>query len=442
MRYDKQQLEKDLLLYAVTDRSWLDGQTLAQQTEEALKGGVTFVQIREKDLCREEFSKEARELKALCQAYGVPFVVNDDVELAMEVDADGVHVGQSDMEAGCVREKLGPDKIIGVSARTVEEALLAQERGADYLGVGAVFHTSSKADAADVSFQTLREICRYPGDRHRRHYQGKCNGACRQRHLRRGSDQRHLCQPGPQESGGGTESSSAAGGGTGKRTVMIRGAVFDIDGTLLDSLGIWEEADERYLMEQGIRPEKDLGRILYPMTMQEACAYIRKHYPVKDTESGIAASILKIVENFYQKEAPLKEGAAGFSLSQEGLPIIAATTGEKELADAAFRRLGIRQLFREILTCTQIGAGKDRPKIYEEAARLMGSRPEETLVFEDAFYAVKTAAAAGFVTVGVRDPYNDGDKEKIIETADYYLEDLTDFPGFRETLRASGKLSG
>ena len=99
MRYDKQQLEKDLLLYAVTDRSWLDGQTLAQQTEEALKGGVTFVQIREKDLCREEFSKEARELKALCQAYGVPFVVNDDVELAMEVDADGVHVGQSDMEA-------------------------------------------------------------------------------------------------------------------------------------------------------------------------------------------------------------------------------------------------------------------------------------------------------------------------------------------------------
>lgn len=160
MRYDKQQLEKDLLLYAVTDRSWLDGQTLAQQTEEALKGGVTFVQIREKDLCREEFSKEARELKALCQTYGVPFVVNDDVELAMEVDADGVHVGQSDMEAGRVREKLGPDKIIGVSARTVEEALLAQERGADYLGVGAVFHTSSKADAADVSFQTLREICR------------------------------------------------------------------------------------------------------------------------------------------------------------------------------------------------------------------------------------------------------------------------------------------
>ena len=159
MRYDKQQLEKDLLLYAVTDRSWLDGQTLAQQTEEALKGGVTFVQIREKDLCREEFSKEARELKALCQAYGVPFVVNDDVELAMEVDADGVHVGQSDMEAGRVREKLGPDKIIGVSAQTVEQALLAESRGADYLGVGAVFATGSKADASEVDHETVKAIC-------------------------------------------------------------------------------------------------------------------------------------------------------------------------------------------------------------------------------------------------------------------------------------------
>ena len=170
-------------------------------------------------------------------------MVNDDVELAMEVVADGVHVGQSDMEAGRVREKLGPDKIIGLSARTVEEALLAQERGADYLGVGAVFHTSSKADAADVSFQTLREICQAVdipviaiGGITRENVTDVQAAASA-----RGSDQRHLCQPGPQESGGGTESSSAAGGSTGKRTVMIRGAVFDIDGTLLDSLGIWEK---------------------------------------------------------------------------------------------------------------------------------------------------------------------------------------------------------
>lgn len=151
--------KEDLLLYAVTDRSWLNGQTLYEQVESALKGGVTFVQLREKDLDEETFLAEAEEIQKLCAEYHVPFVINDNVEIAAAINADGVHVGQSDMEALDARKKLGPDKIIGVSARTVEEALLAQERGADYLGVGAVFHTSSKADAADVSFQTLREIC-------------------------------------------------------------------------------------------------------------------------------------------------------------------------------------------------------------------------------------------------------------------------------------------
>ena len=152
--------KEDLLLYAVTDRSWLNGETLYEQVEKALKGGATFIQLREKTLDREEFLKEALLIKELCGKYQVPFVINDDVEIALAADADGVHVGQKDMEAGEVRRRLGPDKIIGVSAKTVEQALLAQEHGADYLGVGAVFSTSSKKDAAKVSHETLQEICR------------------------------------------------------------------------------------------------------------------------------------------------------------------------------------------------------------------------------------------------------------------------------------------
>lgn len=149
----------DLLLYAVTDRSWLGEQTLYEQVEEALKGGATFVQLREKELDEETFLKEAIEIKELCRRYHVPFVINDNVEIARKMDADGVHVGQSDMEAGDVRAILGKDKILGVSAQTVEQAVLAEKRGADYLGVGAVFHTGSKADADDVSHETLRAIC-------------------------------------------------------------------------------------------------------------------------------------------------------------------------------------------------------------------------------------------------------------------------------------------
>ena len=155
----REELTKSLLLYAVTDRHWLDGRTLYEVVKESLDGGATFMQLREKTLDEETFYQEAVELQALCKEYGVPFVVNDDVDIAVRMNADGVHVGQSDMEAGDVRALIGPDKILGVSAQTVEQAKLAEERGADYLGVGAVFPTGSKDDAEDVPFETLKEIC-------------------------------------------------------------------------------------------------------------------------------------------------------------------------------------------------------------------------------------------------------------------------------------------
>ena len=157
----KKMKKEDLLLYAVTDRHWLNGETLYSQVEKTLEGGTTFVQLREKELDEAHFLKEAKEIKELCARYRVPFVINDNVDIALEMDADGVHVGQSDMEADDVRAKLGPDKIIGVSAQTVEQAELAEEHGADYLGVGAVFPTGSKDDATEVSFETLKEICEH-----------------------------------------------------------------------------------------------------------------------------------------------------------------------------------------------------------------------------------------------------------------------------------------
>ena len=150
--------KKDFLLYAVTDRSWLHGKTLYEQVEEALKGGATFVQLREKNLDEEHFLEEAKSIKELCGRYQVPFVINDNVKIAQEIDADGVHVGQSDMEAGNVRAVLGEDKIIGVTAKTVEQAVAAEKHGADYLGVGAAFPTGSKADAGVIDHAMYQKI--------------------------------------------------------------------------------------------------------------------------------------------------------------------------------------------------------------------------------------------------------------------------------------------
>lgn len=150
--------KETMLLYGVTDRGNLHGKTLLQQVEESLKGGVTLVQLREKHLSFQEFLEEAKEMKELCRKYGVPLLINDNVEICIESGADGVHVGQKDMEAGAVREKLGKDKIIGVSARTVEQAMAAQNAGADYLGVGAVFSTSTKEDAKPLDHEILKAI--------------------------------------------------------------------------------------------------------------------------------------------------------------------------------------------------------------------------------------------------------------------------------------------
>lgn len=155
MSFDK----RALLLYAVTDRSWLGEKTLAQQVEESLRGGVTMVQLREKDLDREAVRAEGLELKKICRRYGVPLIINDDVELAWELNAAGVHVGQEDMEAARAREMLGPDKIVGVSAHTVEEALAAQAAGADYLGLGAAFPTGTKDDVDVMPGEVMRAIC-------------------------------------------------------------------------------------------------------------------------------------------------------------------------------------------------------------------------------------------------------------------------------------------
>lgn len=148
-----------MLLYAVTDRAWTGKQTLYEQVEAALKGGVTCVQLREKELDETAFIQEAKELCALCRRYGVPFPVNDNVEIAIACGADGIHVGQEDLVAGEVRRRVGENMLLGVSVHTVEEACQAVRDGADYLGLGAVFPTSTKTDVEQMSNETLRAIC-------------------------------------------------------------------------------------------------------------------------------------------------------------------------------------------------------------------------------------------------------------------------------------------
>ena len=150
---------EQLRLYAVTDRAWAEGEdAFLAQVEAAIDGGATIVQLREKHLDEDAFLKEAERFVALCRRKGVISIINDNVEIAVRTSADGVHVGQEDLEAGRARALLGPDRIIGVSAHNVEEALAAQAAGADYLGTGAAFVTGTKTDAKPISRETIRAV--------------------------------------------------------------------------------------------------------------------------------------------------------------------------------------------------------------------------------------------------------------------------------------------
>ena len=160
MKFTKEEIRKSMLLYAVTDRAWLkENETLVSVCKEVLENGATFLQIREKDLDADSFETEAAGLKELCARYRVPYVVNDSVEIALTIDADGVHVGQSDIQGRDIRSMIGPDKILGISAGTAEEAIAAEKAGADYIGVGAVFGTSTKKNARNLTIEKLKEIC-------------------------------------------------------------------------------------------------------------------------------------------------------------------------------------------------------------------------------------------------------------------------------------------
>ncbi len=215
---------------------------------------------------------------------------------------------------------------------------------------------------------------------------------------------------------------------------MIRGAIFDVDGTLLDSSAVWDDAGAKYLATLSITAEEGLGRKLFTMSLDEGALYMKETYHLIQTTEEILAGVLQVVEDFYYNEAPLKEGAADFvkTMDKKGIPMVIASSSKKEHIHAALTRLGIEHYFRHIFTCNEVGIGKHDPKIFFEAAAFLGTKPDKTWVVEDGLYAMKTAKAAGFKVLGVYDEPSRGDWEEIQRTANLAMKDLTQFDRFWE----------
>lgn len=203
----------------------------------------------------------------------------------------------------------------------------------------------------------------------------------------------------------------------------IHGAVFDVDGTILDSMQIWEHAGEWYLEKQGKRPEEGLSDKLFHMSLEKAAEYIKEAYGIEAPAEEIVSEVLDITTAFYHEEVQLKEGIREIleEFRRQGIPMAIATAGDKELDEAAFSRLGILDYFKKIFTCTEVGAGKTQPDIFLQAAAYMGTAPEETVVFEDVLHAAQTAKKAGFYVAGVYDGTSRKDAGEMRRVCDIYL---------------------
>lgn len=427
---NREQLKKDLLLYAVTDRSWLGEETLYEQVEKALKGGATFVQLREKELDEEHFLEEAIALKELCHKYHVPFVINDNVTIAKEVDADGVHVGQSDMEADDVRKILGEDKILGVSAQTVEQAVLAEKMGADYLGVGAVFSTSTKKDASAISKERVKAICEavhipviaIGGITADNILTLKGSGICGIAVVSAIFAAKDI----EDATGVLLEKTTAMVNDKERHQSVIKGAIFDIDGTLLDSMPVWENAGARYLATLGIKARSDLKERLDALSLPEGALYMQTEYKLSVTIEEILEGVNQVVKDFYFKEAVLKPGVCDLiqKLKKNQVRLIIATATDAEMAKAALVRNGVWKDFDGMITCEEAGAGKTSPKVFELAREHLQTKKEKTWVFEDSLYAVKTASKAGFPVCSIYDAYSRDNTEEIRTFSDIYVKDF------------------
>lgn len=204
----------------------------------------------------------------------------------------------------------------------------------------------------------------------------------------------------------------------------MKAAIFDVDGTLLDSMPVWNDIGERYLSSLGLKSRPETKEALHSVSLEQGAAYLKETYGLEQTIPEIIKAVLKIVEDFYKYEAVLKPGVKETLewLETKGIKMAVATSGNKDLAEAALKRNDVAHYFGRIFTCTEIGAGKDKPDIYLTAAAFLGSEPEETIVWEDAFHAAQTAKTAGFVVLGVYDESSRDAVPEMKEICDEYFD--------------------
>ncbi len=358
---------------------------------EAQVGGATFLQLREKDLSPDEFIQKGKMVREIAH---VPLVINDNIDVAVLSNADGVHVGQGDEPLNEARRRLGPDKIVGVSCSTVLEAITAQRGGADYLGVGAIFSTGTKLDARSVSLNTLQAICDSVdipviaiGGISADNITGLAGSGI---------------------AGAAVVSALFGQGNVRKRTEAFKekldpvlsapvadreGLILDLDGVLLDSLEIWQTIDREILTERGMLREDLLTGLHNISTLEAAADFLRQH-GMRESEHSFIESVKSKLEDLYRHHIPLYPGTENYLRGQKesGKKIALITASPGDLVLPALRRLGVRDYFDAVFC----NADKRFSNVFCSALEALGTGIKKTVVIDDSEYAQQTARQVGF----------------------------------------------
>ena len=415
-------LKSSLLLYAVTDRYWLNGRKLKDDVEKAILGGATMIQLREKNLSTEDFIKEALEIKEVCKKYDIPFIINDSLEVFLAVDADGIHVGQNDLSADIVRKKIGPNKILGVSAETVSEALLAEKMGADYLGVGTIFSTSTKLDAINVTKEELARIS------YSVNIPVVAIGGITLDNIKELKN--------TMISGISVVSAIFKEKDIVKATSNLLKEVnklffnpddyklfiIDYDGTLLNSLSMWEDIASRYVKSKGIEPELDLDKIVKLQTNDETALYLSKKYFNNIDSNKLILDIDSFIEKEYLK-IKINKGALELldSIKDKG-KLVLFTATSKSLIEKSLKINKIDNLFKELYTSTNFNYTKTDGTGFIKLLENEKYKLEDAIVIEDSTHAICGAKNKGFKVLTIATYKNILDIDKLLINSDYMIK--------------------
>ena len=414
---------EDMQLYAVTDTQWLNGRDFLEVIESVLANGATFLQLREKNATHEEIVAKAKAIKPIAKKYGVPFVIDDDIYAAKEADVDGVHIGQNDASYEKAREVLGEGKIIGMTVKTRQQAENAIRLGADYVGMGAVFHTSTKKDAKDMSRETLLELAGMMEDIPVVAIGGISYDNCD-----------YLKDTGVDGIAVVSAIFASDDCALATRKLFVktrelfgkkRNIIMDMDGTLADSMPFWKNSAREYAILRGADIPDDFDEITGVMDLNDYAEYVKNVLGIDTNLEQITEAAVEIMNKHYEKDIPAKDGMTEFVTREykAGSRLVVFTASDRRSVEILLSHLGIRECFYDIYTVYDVGLKKSDKNSYLKVAELAGMKDtSQVWVYEDILRGVKAAKEAGLNVCAVYDEDSAGDWEDIKELADKTLE--------------------